>query len=306
MLQFFKNTKYDFLRLSKAAITLSLAFIAVSVGSVVYHKGFNMSIDFAGGTTVQLKFEKQVRDELTNIRNAIGTLGLGQPEIKTIGLADNNELQITVRNNQTDDVNAVVESIRGVLGSALADNSFEVLRIENVGPKIGGELTRDAVIAATLALLAILVYVGFRFKLSYAVASVIPLFHDVLITLGIFSLLNLELTLPFLAAVMTIIGYSLNDTIVVFDRIRENTKNGLRGKTFDEVVNSSINQTLSRTIITSVTTLFTVLALYVLGSDSIKDFALALTIGVVVGTYSTLFIAVSILVWWHKKWVVVK
>ena len=306
MLQFFKNTKYDFLRLSKAAITLSLAFIAVSVGSVVYHKGFNMSIDFAGGTTVQLKFEKQVRDELTNIRNAIGTLGLGQPEIKTIGLADNNELQITVRNNQTDDVNAVVESIRGVLGSALADNSFEVLRIENVGPKIGGELTRDAVIAATLALLAILVYVGFRFKLSYAVASVIPLFHDVLITLGIFSLLNLELTLPFLAAVMTLIGYSLNDTIVVFDRIRENTKNGLRGKTFDEVVNSSINQTLSRTIITSVTTLFTVLALYVLGSDSIKDFALALTIGVVVGTYSTLFIAVSILVWWHKKWVVVK
>jgi preprotein translocase subunit SecF len=199
-----------------------------------------------------------------------------------------------------------VESIRGVLAGALADNSFEVLRIENVGPKIGGELTRDAVIAATLALLAILVYVGFRFKLSYAVASVIPLFHDVLITLGIFSLLNLELTLPFLAAVMTIIGYSLNDTIVVFDRIRENTKNGLRGKTFDEVVNSSINQTLSRTIITSVTTLFTVLALYVLGSDSIKDFALALTIGVVVGTYSTLFIAVSILVWWHKKWVVVK
>jgi preprotein translocase subunit SecF len=306
MLQFFKNTKYDFLRLSKAAITLSLTFILISAVSVAYHKGFNMSIDFAGGTTVQLKFEKQMRDELTNIRNAVGALGFGQPEIKTIGLADNNEIQITVRSSQSGDVNAVVEAIRGVLGSTMPDNAFEILRIENVGPKIGGELTRDAVIAATLALLAILVYVGFRFKLSYAVASVIPLFHDVLITLGIFSLLNLELTLPFLAAVMTIIGYSLNDTIVVFDRIRENVKNGLRGKTFAEVVNSSINQTLSRTIITSVTTLFTVLALYVLGSDSIKDFALALTIGVVVGTYSTLFIAVSILVWWHKKWGVVK
>jgi len=306
MLQFFKNTKYDFLRLSKAAITLSLTFILISAVSVAYHKGFNMSIDFAGGTTVQLKFEKQMRDELTNIRNAVGALGFGQPEIKTIGLADNNEIQITVRSSQSGDVNAVVEAIRGVLGSTMPDNAFEVLRIENVGPKIGGELTRDAVIAATLALLAILVYVGFRFKLSYAVASVIPLFHDVLITLGIFSLLNLELTLPFLAAVMTIIGYSLNDTIVVFDRIRENVKNGLRGKTFQEVVNGSINQTLSRTIITSVTTLFTVLALYVLGSDSIKDFALALTIGVVVGTYSTLFIAVSILVWWHKKWGVVK
>jgi len=306
MLQFFKNTKYDFLRCAKPAVICSLAFIVVSIGSVVYHKGFNMSIDFAGGTTVQLKFEKQVRDELTNIRNAVGSLGFGQPEIKTIGLADNNEVQITVRSRQTDDVNAVVESVRGALETALPGNGFEVLRIENVGPKIGSELSRDAIIAAVLALLAILLYVGVRFKVSYAVASVIPLFHDVIITLGIFSLLNLELTLPFLAAVMTIIGYSLNDTIVVFDRIRENLKNGLRGKSFNDVVNTSINQTLSRTVITSVTTLFTVLALYILGSDSIKDFALALTIGVVVGTYSTLFIAVSILVWWHKKWVVVK
>jgi len=315
MLQFFKNTKYDFLRYSKAAIVCSLVFIAVSIGSVVFHKGFNMSIDFAGGTTMQLKFEKPVRDELTNIRNAVGTLGFGQPEIKTIGLADNNEIQITVRNkqsgksgdgNQSDDVNAVVEKIRGALGSALPENGFEVRSIENVGPKIGGELTRDALIAATLALIAILLYVGVRFKASYAVASVVPLFHDVIITLGIFSLLNLELTLPFLAAVLTIIGYSLNDTIVVFDRIRENTKNGLRGKTFNDVINASINQTLSRTVITSVTTLFTVLALYILGSDSIKDFALALTIGVVVGTYSTLFIAISILLWWHKKWAVVK
>jgi len=306
MLQFFKNTKYDFLRYSKAAIVFSLAFIVVSIASVIYHKGFNMSIDFAGGTTVQLKFSKQVRDELTNIRNAVGTLGFGQPEIKTIGLADNNEIQITVRSGQTGDVNAVVESIRGALEAALPDNGFEVLRIENVGPKIGNELSRDAVIAAILALIAILFYVGVRFKVSFAVASVIPLFHDVIITLGIFSLLNLELTLPFLAAVMTIIGYSLNDTIVVFDRIRENLKNGLRGKTLAEVVNVSINQTLSRTVITSVTTLFTVLALYILGSDSIKDFALALTIGVVVGTYSTLFIAISILLWWHKKWVIVK
>ena len=306
MLQIFKNTKFNFLRLSKLAIGCSLAFILISAVSVGVHRGFNMSIDFAGGTTMQMKFEKPVRDELTAIRNAVGALGYGQPEIKTIGMADNNEIQITVRNQETDNVDEIVTSIRETLGSALPGNGFEVLRTENVGPKIGGELSRDAVVASLLALLAILIYVGFRFKLSYAVASVIPLFHDVLVTLGVFSLLNLELTLPFIAAVLTVIGYSLNDTIVVFDRIRENVRGGLRGRSFRDVANGSINQTLSRTIITSVTTLFTVVALYILGSDSIKDFALAVAIGVAVGTYSTPFIAVSILDWWHKKWPIVK
>lgn len=305
MLQFFKGAKYNFLRYSKMAAGLSVAFIAASIGSVAMHGGFNMSIDFAGGTTVQMKFEKPVRDELTKIRNSISSLNFGAPEIKTIGPAEHNEIQVTVR-SKSDNVDAVLREIRTALERDLADNPFTVVRTENVGPKIGGELTRDAVVASTLALLAILIYVGLRFKLSYAVAAVIPLFHDVCVVLGIFSMLNQELTLPFLAAVLTIIGYSLNDTIVVFDRIRENLKSGLRGKVFNEVVNASINQTLSRTVITSVTTLFTVLALYVLGSDSIKDFALALTIGVVVGTYSTLFIAVFILVWWQKKWPFVK
>jgi len=293
-----------------------VAFIAVSIVSVALHGGFNMSIDFAGGTTLQMKFEKPVRDKLTEIRNSIGSLNLGAPEIKTIGPAEDNKVQVTVRNksekaeaaandaagSKSGGVDAVQNAIRGALERDMADNPFKVERIENVGPKIGGELTRDAVIASALALLAILIYVGLRFKLSYAVAAVVPLFHDVCVVLGIFSLLNLELTLPFLAAVLTIIGYSLNDTIVVFDRIRENLKSGLRGKVFGDVVNSSINQTLSRTVITSITTLFTVVALYILGSDSIKDFALALSIGVAVGTYSTLFIAVSMLVWWQKKW----
>jgi len=308
MLQIFKNTKFNFLRYSKVAIGCSIAFILASAVSVGVHRGFNMSIDFAGGTTMQMKFEKPVRDDLTAIRNAIGALGYGQPEIKTIGLADNNEIQVTVRNQEkeSENVDRIVTSIREALGGALPGNGFEVLRTENVGPKIGGELTRDALVASILALFAILIYVGLRFKLSYAVASVIPLFHDVVITLGVFSLLNLELTLPFIAAVLTVIGYSLNDTIVVFDRIRENVKGGLRGKTFTDIANGSVNQTLSRTIITSVTTLFTVVALYILGSDSIKDFALAVTIGVMVGTYSTPFIAVSILDWWHKKWPIVK
>jgi preprotein translocase subunit SecF len=314
MLQFFKGAKYNFLRYSKAAIGVSLAFIVASIVSVVMHGGFNMSIDFAGGTTVLLKFEKPVREHLAEIRNSVGALGFGTPEIKTIGQGDT--VQITVRNKpakgevvavgETENVDAVLTAIIGALERDMADNPFTKESVDNVGPKIGGELTRDAVIASVLALLAILFYVGLRFKLSYAVAAVIPLFHDVCVVLGIFSMLNLELTLPFLAAVLTIIGYSLNDTIVVFDRIRENLKGGLRGKAFNDLVNASVNQTLSRTIITSVTTLFTVVALYILGSDSIKDFALALTIGVAVGTYSTLFIAVAMLVWWQKKWPFVK
>jgi preprotein translocase subunit SecF len=304
MLQIFKNTKYNFLGYSKLAIGCSLAFIAASVIALVVHGGFNMSVDFAGGTTMQLEFERPVRDELTVIRNSVGALGFGQPEIKTIGLADNNQIQITVR-TQPEGVD-IASEIQNALRATLADNGFTVQSVDNVGPKIGSELTRDATIASLLALLAILVYVGIRFKPSYAVASVIPLFHDVLITLGIFAIFKVELTLPFVAAVLTIIGYSLNDKIVIFDRLRENVKNGLRGRTFREVSNASINQTLSRTVITSVTSLFTLVALYVLGSDAIKDFALALTVGVVVGTYSSPFIGVPVLEWWHRKWPIVK
>ena len=304
MLQIFKNTKYDFLRYAKPVIGASLTFMLVSAVFVFLNSGFNMSIDFAGGTTAQVKFEQPVRDDLGTIRNSVNDLGFGNPEIKTIGLADNNEIQITVR-NQPEGID-VSEAIGTALAAGLPGNAFEVRSIESVGPKIGSELTRDAVIASLLALLVTLLYIGVRFKLSYAVASVVPLFHNVIIVLGAFAIFNLELTLPFLAAVMMVIGYSLNDTIVVFDRIRENLKSGLRGKTFNEVVNSSVNQTLSRTVITTGTTLFTVVALYVLGSDSIKDFALALSIGIAVGPFSTIFIAAHILAWWNKKWVIAK
>jgi preprotein translocase subunit SecF len=201
---------------------------------------------------------------------------------------------------------STIDSIRAALVNNLPGNDFTVLRVENVGPKIGGELTRDAIIASIFALIAILCYIGIRFKIAYAVASVIPLAHNTLITIGVFAIFNLELTLPFIAAILTVIGYSLNDSIVVFDRVRENLKSGLRGKTITEAINVSVNQTLSRTIITSITTLFTVAALFVLGSDSIRYFALALAVGIIVGTYSTIFIASFILLKWHQKWAIVK
>lgn len=304
MMQIFKKTNINFIGFRRVAITCSLIFILVGVISVILHRGLNLSIDFAGGTLIQMKFEKPVRSDLAKIRQIITNLGHGSPEVKTIGQVDNNELQVTVR--KQGEGTSVADEIKSVLGKEYADNKYEVLRVENVGPKIGGELKRNALIASLLSLLAILIYVGFRFHIPFGVAAVIPLFHDLLVTIAVFSLLNREVSLPFIAALLTIIGYSLNDTIVIFDRIRENLRGGLRGKSFIDMVNTSINQTLSRTIITSLTTLFVVAALFVLGSEAIKDFALALLIGVVGGTYSTIYIASAVLLWWHKRWPVAK
>jgi len=304
MLQAFKNTKFDFIRYQKIAISASVLVILIGVVSVIMHRGFNLSVDFIGGTTMQIKFQKPFHDDLGKIRSIISNLGFGSPEVKTIGQIANNELQVTVgKQGEGDEVS---KAIRNALTEKYPENSFEVRRVETVGPKIGGELKRDAFVATILSLIAILIYVGFRFNLPFGVASVIPLFHDVLVTITVFSLLNMEVSLTFIAALLTIVGYSLNDTIVIFDRIRENLKNGLKGRSFKDVVNASINQTLSRTFITSLTTLFVSFALFVFGSDAIKDFALALTVGIAVGTYSTIFIAISILVAWHNKKPIVK
>lgn len=303
-MQFFNNTKWNILGYRKFAIGLSLAMILATAVSIIAHRGLNLSIDFAGGTTILMKFDKPVQEDLPKVRKAVEDLGYGQPEIKTIGSAENREIQITVRSQaeKTD----LIQEVRNTLSTTLSGNNFQVLNAEQVGPKIGGELKQKTIIVTILALIAILLYVGIRFHLPFGVAAVIPLFHDVLITLGIFSLLNLEISLPFLAAILTIVGYSLNDTIVIFDRIRENMKGGLRGRSFVDLINTSINQTLSRTVITSLTTLFVVATLYVLGSNSIKDFALALLIGVVVGTYSSLYVASPVLLWWHKRWAITK
>lgn len=300
MVQFFKKTNINFIGQSKLAISISLAFILVSAAFIFVHKGLNFSVDFAGGTLIQMKFEKPVRDDLGKIRSIVNGIGLGSPEVKTIGQIVNNELQITVA-KQESEITSVTNAIRDALSKNYSENSFEIRRVESVGPKIGGELKRDAIIATILSLIAILIYVGFRFNLPFGVASVIPLFHDVLITLGVFIIFDLEISLTFVAAILTIVGYSLNDTIVIFDRIRENMRGGLKGKKFPELVNSSINQTLSRTINTSLTTLFVVAALYFIGSEAIKDFALAMLVGVIAGTYSTIYIASPILIFWHNK-----
>ena len=204
---------------------------------------------------------------------------------------------------QESEITSVTNAIRDALSKNYSENSFEIRRVESVGPKIGGELKRDAIIATILSLIAILIYVGFRFNLPFGVASVIPLFHDVLITLGVFIIFDLEISLTFIAAIMTIVGYSLNDTIVIFDRIRENKRISKQTNML-EIIDESVIQSLSRTANTTFTTLLALIALVLYGGSSIHNFSVALTIGCVVGTYSSLVIAAPCIVdifGLHKK-----
>jgi preprotein translocase subunit SecF len=303
MMQFFKNTHIDFLRFGKAAVIFSSVFLLAGVISLAF-RGLNLSIDFVGGTLVQLKFEKPVQQDIGKIRSMIDGLGYGSCEVKTSGAESNNELQITVRKKS--EGTAVSDIVEKTLTQKYPENKFDIRRVETVGPKIGGELARNAVVALVLGLIGILIYVGFRFNLPFGVASIVPLFHDALFTISAFSMLGYECSLTFVAAVLTILGFSINDTIVIFDRIRENIKGGLRGRKFYDVVNESINQTLSRTIITTLTVQITVLCLYIFTSEVLKDFTLALLIGFTIGVYSTIYIAGQILVWWHNRWPIVK
>jgi preprotein translocase subunit SecF len=302
MIQFMKDTKYDFLKYARIAITIS---ISIMVGAILVmflvHGGPNFSIDFVGGTVVQLKFEKAVRGDMGKIRAIVADMNFGNPEIKTVGPVTHNELQITVKKKAEGSL--VGDQLRAAIQKGYPDNKFELRRQEQVGPKIGSELRSDAIIMVILALLALLVYVGFRFSLPFGVAAIIPLFHDSCIAISPFLFFDYEMSLSTLAAVLTIVGFSINDTIVIFDRVRENLRGGgLRQKNLAELLNWSINQTLSRTIITSLTVFSVVTFLFILGGTSIRDFSLTMFVGTIAGVYSTVYIASPILLWWNKRW----
>lgn len=304
MLEILKNTNYNFIKYRMVAIVFSLVIIAASWAMVAI-KGINFAVDFTGGTVVQLKFEQPVEKDLGKIRSVIKDLNLGSPEVKSIGPLANNELQITVK--KQGEGTTVADQIRAALQKDYSSNPFELRRQELVGPKVGKELKTNAIIAVVLAFIALLIYVGVRFSLPFGVAAIVPIFHDVLIALSPILFLNSELSLATIAALLTIAGYSLNDTIVIFDRIRENIRNNaLRNKSFLEVVNLSINQTLSRTIITFVAMLFVVAMLFFFGGESIRDFSLPMFVGTIAGVYSTIYIASPILIWWNKKWPITK
>lgn len=289
-----KDTNIDFIGYRRIAVSISMLLLIIGIASLFIHGGPKYGIDFTGGTSLQLKFEKPVN--VGQIRGILSGLGLGNSEIKEFAIGN----ELLIRLQQQDDIEAISENALTEMQKQLPDNKFEIRSKETVGPRIGTELRRDAIKAILISLLLILIYISWRFEFKFAVGAVAALFHDVIITLGIFSLLNLEISLAIVAAFLTIVGYSLNDTIVVFDRIRENLK-VMRREEYPKIFNISINQTLSRTILTSFTTFIVVIILFFFGGEVIHNFSFALVIGIIVGTYSSIFIASPIVVEWYLK-----
>lgn len=310
MIRIFKTTpNIDFIKPARYLYIVSSIIICAGIVSVIVHHGFNMSIEFVGGTFVQLRFEKPVDKDLGTIRTAVSALGIGSPEIKTIanpGSDNNNEIQIIVKKQDEGEGKAVGDEIKNAVAKALPDNHFEMRRQEKVGPKIGAEMMRNAFLAVFLSLIGICIYIWVRFNLPYGVGGVAGLFHDVMITLTVFSFLGKEISVGIIAALLTIVGYSINDTVVVFDRVRENLGGKLHSgggsKNLAEVMNRSINQTLSRTIITTSTVLFVLFAFTLFGGEVIRDFSLAMLIGCFCGAYSTVFICAPVVLAWYRKW----
>lgn len=303
-MRIFKNTHFDFMGSRKLAFLISGTLIAISLASLIWHGGPHFSIDFKGGTFVELRFvdknspTAEINIPIEDVRAAFAQEGVKNAEIKHYGSPQ----EISIQMGVDDDYDALKNQIYADLQEEFPNYNIEERRVESVGPKIGTELVGDAIWAILFSMLLILIYIMFRFEFRFGVGAVLALFHDITITLGFFSLTNLEISVPIIAAILTIIGYSLNDTIVVYDRIRENMKTFKR-KTggFAEMVNRSINETLSRTIVTSSTTLIVVVVLYFFGGAIIHDFAIALILGIVVGTYSSIFIASPVLVEWESR-----
>jgi preprotein translocase subunit SecF len=291
-MRFLKETNIDFMGLRGWAFALSAAMILISLGSVYQHHGLRYSIDFAGGSVLQMKFAETVA--VDEVRRAMGSVGLQQAEIQRFGAPD----EMLIRIPETGDATAV-DRAKTALTETFA--GAELRREERVGPKVGSELRRSAINSILLSLGLILAYITIRFEFRFAVGAIVALAHDVTITVGALSLIGHEMSLVTIAALLTIVGFSINDTIVVYDRIRENLRVPSR-EALDKVLNKSINQVLGRTIITSGTVLLSTIILMIFGGKVLWDLAFALTVGVTVGTYSSDFIATPLVYEWERRW----
>ena len=267
---------------------LSGVLIIASLVFLVF-KGLNFGVDFKGGTLIELRTDKSSAN-ITKIRDSFNQMNLGDVSVKNFG----NETDFVVKfEKQNSNDPQFIEEIKTKLSNSIGTVDFR--RVENVGPKVSAELLRSGVIAVALSLAAMLLYIWIRFEWQFSLGAILALFHDVIITLGVFSVFSLEINLSIVAAVLTIVGYSMNDTVVIFDRVRENLRKYADVKIF-ELTNISINETLSRTIITSVTTLLALLSIFIFGGEILKGFSLAMILGVIFGTYSSIYIANPVLV----------
>ncbi|MBI4829572.1 MAG: protein translocase subunit SecF [Nitrospinae bacterium] len=289
------NTNFDFIGKRRAFAAVSVALIVLSFVLLALKGGPRYGVDFEGGTIVQLKFDRPA--PLAQIREALSALDLGDYSLQEYGSPEEALVRVRKAEDETGGETRA-QLVEGALRKAFAQ-SFTVERVETVGPKVGGDLRQKALLAILYSLVGLLIYITLRFEFRFGVAAIMALAHDTIITIGAFSLLDKEMTLTVVAAILTLIGFSLNDTIVVFDRIRENLRLK-RGMALTDLINLSVNQTLSRTILTSGTVFLVVVALFFIGGEVIHDFAFAMLVGVVVGTYSSVFIASPILILWDE------
>ena len=266
---------------------LSVSLVIVSLLLLTF-KGLNFGIDFKGGTLIELR-STDTKINVSSLRDNLSQMNLGDVSVKNFG----NETDFLIKFENNENKN-VIEEIKKNLDKSFG-NSFNFRRVENVGPKVSAELLRSGVIAISVALFLMLVYIWIRFDWQFSLGAIVALFHDVIVTLGLFSLLGLEINLSIIAAVLTIVGYSMNDTVVIFDRVRENLRKYSDVKIF-ELTNISINETLSRTLITSITTLLALLSIFFFGGEVLKGFSIAMIFGVIFGTYSSIYIANTVLV----------
>jgi len=282
-------TNINFMRIKKLTLFVSTILFLLSL-SLIFIKGLNLGIDFTGGTLIEVRFKENI--DLNNLRTKMNKLNLGEIQLQTIG--NENDIIFKVQDNK----NKQIQTVQ-IIKESLSDQSVEYRRTEFVGPKVGSELVNAGIIAVIFSLIGILIYIWIRFQWNFALGAIIALIHDVILTLGFFSVLQLEFNLATVAAVLTIAGYSINDTVVIYDRVRDSMRK-YKQITFDEVINISLNSTLTRTLMTSLTTLLALIALLTFGGIVISSFIIALIWGVLIGTYSSIYVASPILTYLRK------
>jgi len=283
-----RETHIGFMKLRRLTLPISVLLTVLSIG-LFFVVGLNLGIDFRGGSLIEIQTEGPA--DIADLRERVGTLGLGDVQIQEFGAPNEVLIRVVEQEGGENAQQAVIAKIRNELG-----DSVEYRRVEIVGPTVSAELAQSGTIAVLVAIFAILVYIWFRFEWQYAIGAIIATVHDVVLTIGLFAILQLDFALSSIAAILTIVGYSLNDTVVVYDRIRENTRR-YRKMPFTDLLDLSVNQTLSRTIMTSVTTLLALIALYVFGGEVIRSFVFAMIWGVLVGTYSSIYVAGPVLLY---------
>ncbi|MDI7261415.1 MAG: protein translocase subunit SecF [Thermodesulfobacteriota bacterium] len=289
------GTRFDFIGKKKFTIWISAVAIFLSLGSIFFHGGLRYGVDFAGGILIQIRFSQAV--DISEVRNAVEAMGSKDAMVQNFG--EENEFLIRVEKTAVD-LEEMSKTIQTSLQERFKGKALEIRRVEVVGPKVGKDLKKKALWAVGLSFAAILIFVAWRFKqVSYGLGGIAALVHDIVVTYGAISIANLEYSLPLLAVILTIIGFSINDTIVIFDRVRENIKK-MRKENLETIFNASLNETLGRTILTSGTVMMVVLILFFFGGPVIHDFAFTLIVGLISGTYSTIYVASPVVLLWNK------